>query len=269
MFFYMLRCTEGDAKSFEATLREAGGEVLWRVHVEYAFVGDEAPYWTHAAVVRFRDHATLAAASAKQPKAPGLEDVQAHVFQGFARTPLVMRVIAALLRAIGVLLEPPLEKVELWRRRAELDEQAILDLMHVTPGGKNPSVANIQRHLRNERDTPGYMINFIRTREHAVYDEPVRNPYVSGHIAYGRRYGFVAVRSVMLPGGYPTVAGSLGPMVVEPDTKTSAGGEWDTVAVLRYTRPSSLAKLESMPGYVNAVKHRTAGLERSSMYVSG
>ena len=92
---------------------------------------------------------------------------------------------------------------------------------------------------------------------------------MSGEVAYGRRYGFVAVRSVMLLGGYPAVAGSLGAMVVEPDANTSAGGEWDTVAVLRYPRPSSLAKLESMPGYRDAVKHRTAGLDRSSMYVSG
>lgn len=269
MFFYMLRCIEGGADSFEAAVRAAGGDVSWRVGVEYAFVGDEAPYWTHAAVVRFPDRATLSGASAVAPKVTGLEDVQAHSFQGFAKTPLPIRVIAMLLRAIGVFLEPPLEEVEVWRRRDELDEQAILELMSVTPGGNNPSVANIQRHLRNERDTPGYMINFIKTRERAIYDEPVRNPDVSGDVAYGRRYGFVAVRSVMLLGGFPAVAGRLGPVVVEPDAKTSAGGEWDSVAVLRYPRPSSLAKLESMPGYRDAVKHRTAGLERSSMYVSG
>jgi len=269
MLFYMLRCVAGGADCFEAAVRGAGGQVPWRVHVEYAFVGDETPYWTHAAVVRFPDHATLAAAGAKGPKAPGLEDAQAHVFRGFAGTPFPVRAVAALVRAIGVLLEPPLEKVELWRRREELDEQAILELMSVKPGGTNPSVVNIRRHLRNERDTPGYMINFIKTRERATYEEKVRNPDVNGEVAYGRRYGFVAVRSVMLLGGYPVVAGTLGPVVVAPDAETSAGGEWDSVAVLRYPRPSSLAKLESMPGYRDAVKHRTAGLERSSMYVSG
>jgi hypothetical protein len=269
MLFYMLRCTDDGADTFEAAVRDAGGQVMWQVHVEYAFVGDEDPHWTHAAVVRFPDHATLAAASQKSPEARGLLDVQAHVFRGFARTPFPVRIIAALVRAVGVFLEPPLEEIEVWRRRNELDEQTILELMSVTPGGSNPSVAHIQRHLLNERDTPGYMINLIKTRERAAYDELVPKPDTSGEVAYGRRYGLVAVRSVMLLGGYPVVAGSLGPMVVEPDAETSAGGTWDSVAVLRYPRPSSLAKLESMPGYRDAVKHRTAGLERSSMYVSG
>ena len=93
------------------------------------------------------------------------------------------------------------------------------------------------------------------------------DPDVSGAVAYNRRYGLVAIRSVMMLGGLPAYFGRTGALVVPPRVETAAGDDWDSIAVVRYPRPLSLFMLESMPGYRAAVKHRRAGLERTALYI--
>jgi hypothetical protein len=267
MLFYMLRCAEGADEAFTAAVRGAGGELPWRAEVEYSFIGRDPDHWTHAAIVRFPDKATLSAASVAVPTVAGLEDSQAHWLRD-RMPPFFLRGVAALLRAVGVFVAPKMETLEVFRS-PEKREEALEDTIMGEFGGINPTRAEIERHLNNMRDSPAYMINFLKHRERAVYDAPVRNPDVSGTVAYNRRYGTVAIRSVMMLGGVLVYAGRTGSMVVEPNTETAAGGEWDSIAVLRYPRPISLFMLEYLPGYRAAVEHRRAGLERTALYISG
>ena len=265
MLFTMLRCARGADGAFEAAVREAGGDLPWRARCEYALIGDDPGHWTHAAIVRFPDAATLRAASARKPEIDGLEDVQVHLLRG-PMPPFLVRVVAALLRAVGVFLEPKREQSEALGDPSTLDER-LADGLLGEPGGIHPTRAGIERHLSNARDTPAYMVNFLKFRDRATYDEPVSNPDVPGSVAYQRRYGLVAMRSVMMLGGYPAWAGRTGPTLVEADAPTPAGGDWDSIAVIRYPRPRSLLLLESMPGYQGALKHRRAGLERTALYI--
>ncbi len=265
MFLYMLRCAGGADETFAAAVREAGGTLPWRARCEYTFIGDDPDHWTHAAIVRFPDEATLVAAAGRKPSVAGLEDVQAHVLRA-PMPPFFLPGVAAVLRSVGVLLEPRPATLEAVLERGNIDEM-VADTMGAY-GGINPTRAEIERHLDNERDTPAYMINFLKVRDRATYDEPVAKPDVSGDVAYNRRYGLVAIRSVMMLGGRLTYAGRTGPVVVEPAVETSAGGDWDSVAVLEYPTPRSLFVLEYMPGYRAAVKHRRAGLERTSLYIA-
>lgn len=241
-----------EAADVVAPLATAGVRVEWGGRVESLLIGPDPAFWTHA-VFAAAPAAALSAAAARAEAAPAvaaaalwLVDVQT--------IPAPVRWLFRMLRPIGRLLErDPRDAVR--HRPAAMDESDI-----------NPSQARLEQLASDARGGRTTMINFLSFRQQAHYGDSPSAGGGSGRAAY-RRYGLVAARSVAMVGGSMAHLGRLRGPLLEVDGLATTG-PWDDLAIVHYPAPSSIVKLEAMPGYPAAVRHRTAALTRSTIVVA-
>jgi len=121
-----------------------------------------------------------------------------------------------------------------------------------------PSEAQIQRFRDADQEAPITMVNLLKFRDVARYDEIDFAKYgqVSGREAY-QRYAAVASRKIRENGG------SI--LFLAPAEQPFVGDEddaWDQVVIVEYqSRTAYLRGFDSYE-YREAIRHRIAGLEK-------
>ena len=113
-----------------------------------------------------------------------------------------------------------------------------------------------------DADGPVVMLNLNRYRERAAYDgapEAASDPGVSGREAYGQ-YGLVAVAVLERVGGR---------ILWHADARQTVIGEgeerFDEVIAVWYPSRAAFMALVTAPEILDALAHRTAGLERAML----
>ncbi len=255
LFFYLFKLKKADDDG--ATIRQQFAQVqancLHWLHCEYAIIGEGDDFWTHAAIFEFPNFAAV-----KQAIQKGISNKEVEALQGFAVRPTippnVILYIFKLLRPIGRLLSRNAKK----RTADEI-------LKSVGKEGIAPKKHQIERHLQNTRTCKAYMINLLHTYKKAQYENGTT---VSGRTAYYRRYGIVALRSVLMQGGNLILSGRMGHPIIEVNAPKLTKGIWEGIGTMEYPNPAKLFTLKNMPGYQKALTHRDAGLERTVLIIS-
>jgi uncharacterized protein (DUF1330 family) len=106
------------------------------------------------------------------------------------------------------------------------------------------------------RDTPILMLNLIRLREHAAYED---GEQCSGAEAY-RRYGELSGPIFRQLGGSILWRGQQECMLTGPADK-----HWDIGFVARYPDAAAFLSMVTNPAYQAIVHHRTAAVEDSRL----
>ncbi len=101
------------------------------------------------------------------------------------------------------------------------------------------------------RDKPIMMLNFLRFREKATYEDEREATGAEAYAAYGRESGpiFRRVGGEIIWRGTPEV------MLIGPRDK-----HWDMIFVARYPSADAFLEMVTDPDYRIAVKHRQAAV---------
>jgi len=101
------------------------------------------------------------------------------------------------------------------------------------------------------RDEPVAMLNLLRFREKAAYEDGRQATGAEAYAAYGRESApvFRRVGGEILWRGRPDV------MLIGPADK-----QWDLVFIARYPTAAAFLEMVTDPGYREAVKHRQAAV---------
>lgn len=110
------------------------------------------------------------------------------------------------------------------------------------------------------RDVPVMMLNLVKYRDQAVYDDGREATGAEAYAAYGRESGpvFDRVGGEIIWRGKPEV------MLIGPFEK-----QWDEIFVARYPTASAFLEMVTDPVYREAVKHRQAAVEDSRLIRTG
>lgn len=110
------------------------------------------------------------------------------------------------------------------------------------------------RALPNEG--PIHMLNLVRFRERAAYEDGRRATGAEAYKAYARESGPVFERV----GGRQFWIGRFEAMVIGPERE-----RWDMVFIAEYPSAAAFVEMLRDPEYREAVKHRTAAVEDSRL----
>ena len=127
-----------------------------------------------------------------------------------------------------------------------------------------PSKESIATLLSRPRGYQPAMVNFLKYKTDATYPDRIgkaKAKVVSGRTAYSR-YGLVALQTVYGTGGRLAFFGRAGE-VLHDSREGPTHGAWDDIAVMEYSEPKAILTMEQIPRYLEALKHRDAGLDRT------
>ena len=110
------------------------------------------------------------------------------------------------------------------------------------------------------RDEPVMMLNLIRLREKAAYDDGRDATGAEAYSAYGRESGPIFRRV----GGEIIWRGEPECTVIGPATE-----RWDILFIARYPTAGTFLEMVTDPDYRIAVKHRQAAVEDSRLIRTG
>lgn len=112
-------------------------------------------------------------------------------------------------------------------------------------------------------DQPICLINFFKYRAQADYppEAPEYGNALTGEEAFGK-YTAVSMPTLDKVGGTFAHVGLSQGMFV------GGAEDWDFIAVVSYPGPGPVMALYTDPDYLQAFRHRTAGLARQKVYVS-
>ena len=120
----------------------------------------------------------------------------------------------------------------------------------------NPEREQFGKFREMERDGPVHMLNLVKLREHATYDDGTMVYGKEAYAAYGRESGpiFTSV------GGRIYWSGSFETMLIGPDEE-----KWDIAFIAEYPSTQAFVDMVKNPEYQEAVKHRTAAVLTSRL----
>ena len=117
-----------------------------------------------------------------------------------------------------------------------------------------PSEAQMQGLLEQGHDEPIYMLNLLKFKERAEYEDG-RDSNLTGQQAYGI-YGQAVADLLVKVGGAPVFSASVERLML---------GEvedlWDSAAIAMYPSRQAMLTMISLPEYQEIAVHRSAGLE--------
>ena len=117
-----------------------------------------------------------------------------------------------------------------------------------------PSEAQMQGFLEQGHDEPIYMLNLLKFKERAEYEDG-RDSNLTGQQAYGI-YGQAVADLLVKVGGAPVFSASVERLML---------GEvedlWDSAAIAMYPSRQAMLNMISLPEYQEIAVHRSAGLE--------
>lgn len=108
----------------------------------------------------------------------------------------------------------------------------------------------------NDRPGPIHMLNLVRLREEAVYEDGRRATGAEAYAAYARESGPIFARV----GGRIVWQGKFELMVIGPSTE-----RWDRCFIAEYPSVAAFVEMVRDPVYREAVKHRQAAVEDSRL----
>jgi uncharacterized protein (DUF1330 family) len=237
-----------DANTAAGLRLAAGVTEQWSAAADFGFIGPATAYWDRFMILSGEDptltpidfgaeleDAFLARVALVRPPALALGLVRALALLGIWRAPR------------GKLLTDP----------AGLESRP--DVM--------PDAASIATLLAQPANYAPAMVNFLAYYDEARYQSSDAGaPAVSGGVAYNR-YGRVALQSVYHVGGHLLFYGRI-VRVLRAAAGGPAAGEWHELATMQYPDPEAILRMEQLPRYRAALKHRDAGLARTIVVAS-
>ena len=123
-------------------------------------------------------------------------------------------------------------------------------------GHVNPDKARFQEFKDLPRSGAIHMLNLVRFRDQAVYDDGTQTTGKEAYAAYGRESGpiFQAL------GGKILWSGSFDLTLIGPQEEA-----WDVCFVAEYPSADAFISMIRNPAYQKAVKHRTAAVADSRL----
>ncbi len=103
----------------------------------------------------------------------------------------------------------------------------------------------------NDRPGPIHMLNLVRLRDKAVYED---GREASGAVAYAT-YGRLSEPVLARLGGRIVWRGAMEQMLIGPQDKT-----WDLCFIAEYPQPEAFAEMLKDPEYREAMAHRQAAV---------
>lgn len=115
----------------------------------------------------------------------------------------------------------------------------------------DPERAQFDAFKALPRDLPVMMLNFLRFRDKAVYEDGHEASGADAYAAYGRESAPIFARV----GGKIVWRGTPELMLIGPPDK-----HWNLVFVARYPSAGAFLEMVTDPDYQRAVRHRQAGV---------
>lgn len=116
-----------------------------------------------------------------------------------------------------------------------------------------PKGEQLQALLGLGGDRPIVMVNLLKFRDKAQYDEP-GEPEMTGREAYNR-YGAVMSGIVAAKGGRMRFSSRVDALVIGEVDEL-----WDVVAIMEYPSRAAFVEIATSPEVVEIGRHRKAGL---------
>lgn len=117
-----------------------------------------------------------------------------------------------------------------------------------------PTQEQLQGFLEGNADTPIYMVNLLKFKERAEYEDG-RETKLTGQEAYAI-YAAEVQAHIAKVGGKGVFAGQVSRLML---------GEvedlWDMVAIVMYPSKTAMLQMINDPEYLASAVHRSAGLE--------
>lgn len=123
-------------------------------------------------------------------------------------------------------------------------------------GHVDPSKDGFAEFVANDRPGPIQMLNLVRLRDRAEYDDGRESTGAEAYQAYGRESGPIFQRL----GGKIIWQGRFEQMLIGP-----ADERWDHCFIAEYPSVDAFAQMIRDPAYREAVKHRQAAVEDSRL----
>lgn len=111
--------------------------------------------------------------------------------------------------------------------------------------------ARFDAFVENDQSGPVHMLNLVRYREWASYEDGRKATGAEAYAAYGRESAPVLARV----GGRVIWRGTMEMMMIGPDDK-----QWDLCFIVEYPDAAAFATMVQDPEYRTAVVHRQAAL---------
>ena len=120
----------------------------------------------------------------------------------------------------------------------------------------DPERAQFDAFKALPRDEPVMMLNLLRFREQAAYEDGREATGAEAYAAYGKESGpvFRRVGGEIIWRGKPEI------VVIGPNDE-----QWDDIFVARYPTASAFLEMVTDPDYRIAVKHRQAAVKDSRL----
>jgi hypothetical protein len=117
----------------------------------------------------------------------------------------------------------------------------------------SPTGDQLKSLLTMGGDKPIVMVNLLKFRDRAQYDEP-GEPEMTGREAYDR-YGRVMAPLVLAKGGKLRFSSKVDALVIG-----DVGELWDAVAIMEYPSRAAFLEIIGLPEVQEIGRHRKAGL---------
>jgi uncharacterized protein (DUF1330 family) len=117
----------------------------------------------------------------------------------------------------------------------------------------SPTGDQLKSLLTMGGDKPIVMVNLLKFRDRAQYDEP-GEPEMTGREAYDR-YGRVMAPLVLAKGGKLRFSSKVDALVIG-----EVGELWDAVAIMEYPSRAAFLEIIGLPEVQEIGRHRKAGL---------
>ncbi len=229
-YFFRLKNLDDNGAGIQHKFATVQATCLHWLQCEYAIIGEESDFWTHAAIFEFPNFTAV-----KQAIQKGINDRDVEALQALAieptKVPGVILFLFILLRPFSILINRYAEKVTL---------NQVIERMN-GEGGIHPNINQTTRHFQNNRTSKAYMINLLQYYSKAQYGD--RSSSISGATAY-RRYGFVGLRSIMMLGGNLILTGSIGQPILEVKAPITTIGDWEEISIMECPNPAQLFTLK-------------------------
>tara|TARA_B110000116_G_scaffold48072_1_gene40092 strand:+ start:2232 stop:3056 length:825 start_codon:yes stop_codon:yes gene_type:complete len=247
ILFYFFKFSKfSDSSEFINSISKNKINCLHWFNCQYTNIGKE-DFWTNASIIEFENKETLLKAFNNKLEFSNIKALQ--VFNVLPNNPSRLLIdFLKLFRPAGYLFK--LFKNSLIEELIENNSEII------------PSKKQTKRLLNETSNKKAYMINLLEARETAKYSD--QSIVISGREAYYKKYGNIALRSVLLMGGDVTYVGRFnGEPLIEFNVPNDTKGNWQALGIMEYPLARNMLDLEKMPGYKEALKHRDAGLKKT------
>ena len=244
-YFFKYSDKKTNSKKIKKTFRDNDIKCLHWFNCEYTIIGKK-DYWTTASIVELSSKEHLKEVFKKKIINNNITALQVFNIKPNNPSKAVLFIIKLFLRPFGILIDMIIKNSY---DSIDLNSKIL------------PTKKQFLKLYNDKRKKKAFMINLLESYKTAKYDN---NKIISGKEAYYKKYGNVAIRSVILTGGDLTFVGKIiGNTLIEYNLPNDTKGNWESIGIMEYSKPNKLFSLQKMPGYKKALIHRNAGLKRT------